>query len=224
MKFTPNLSKREWKSGLIALTLVMFLLPNLLALIPGVSGAKLSFASYLISAVTAGWCLRRYLGKNLTAALDHPFFTIYFAILGYLANLVLGQMVSYAAYWVLPNYVNFNNQAIETMMSAEVTLMLITTVVLAPIAEECFFRGLLFRGMYDRSPAAAWLLSVGLFALAHVVGFLGVYTPLEMLFSLLIYIPSGVVLCVTYHRSGNIISPIITHAIINLMASLTTVR
>ena len=224
MNFTPNFSKKEWKSGLIALTLVMFLLPNLLALVPGLSGARLSLAAYLLSAITAVRCLRRYLGKNLTAALDHPFFTIYFAILGYLANMVLTQMMGYTAYWVLPRYVNYNNQVIESMMSAELTRMLLTTVVLAPIAEECFFRGLLFRGMYDRSPWAAWTLSVGLFAIAHVVGFIGVYTPLELLLSLLIYVPSGVVLCVTYQRSGNLICPILAHALINLMAALAATR
>ena len=224
MKFTPNLSKKEWKNGLIALTVAMFLLPNLLVFIPGLSGAEMLFGSYLISAVTACWCLRRYLGRNILAALDHPIATLYLAILGYLANMVLVQMVSVAAYSLLPNYVNFNNQVIETQMSADLTLMVATTVVLAPIAEECFFRGLLFRGIYDRSPVWAWVLSVGLFALVHVAGFIGSYSLLEMLVSLVIYIPSGVVLCVTYRRSGNIISPIIAHAVINLMAALSATR
>ena len=224
MKFTPNLTKIEWKNGLIYLTLALFLLPSLLVFIPGLSGAQVLFTGYLISAATAGWFLRRYLGKNILVALDHPFATIYLAILGYLANMALVQMVSYAAYFILPDYVNFNNEVIETQMSTDLSLMLATTIVLAPIAEECFFRGLLFRGIYDRRPVLAWVLSVGLFALAHVAGFIGSYSLMEMLVSLVIYIPSGVVLCVTYRRSGNIISPIIAHAIINLMAALSATR
>ena len=224
MKFTPNLTKKEWKNGLIFLTVAMFLLPNLLVFIPGISGAELLFGSYFISAATAIWCLRRYLGKNILAALDHPFATIYLAILGYLANMALVQMVSVAAYSLLPDYVNFNNQVIETQMSTDLSLMVLTTVVLAPIAEECFFRGLLFRGIYDRSPVWAWILSVGLFALVHVAGFIGSYSLMEMLVSLVIYIPSGVVLCVTYRRSGNLISPIFAHAVINLMAALSATR
>ena len=224
MKFTPNLTKTEWKNGLIFLTIAMFLLPSLLVFIPSLSGAMVLFTGYLISVVTAALCLRRYLCKNVTAALDHPFYTLYFAILGYLANMVLVQMVSYAAYFILPDYINFNNQVIETQMSTDLSLMLATTIVLAPIAEECFFRGLLFRGIYDRNPLLAWILSVGLFALAHVAGFIGSYSPMEMLVSLLIYVPSGVALCVTYRRSGNLISPIIAHAIINLMAALPATR
>ena len=224
MHFTPNLTKTEWKNGLIALTAAMFVLPGLLAYIPGLSGARLNFMAYLISAVTAVAVLRRFLGKNVSAALVHPFFTIYYAILGYLAQTLFGQMADYAAWWLLPSYVNLNTQAIQTQLSAELTLMVLTTVALAPIVEECLFRGLLFRGVYDRSPLWAWILSVGLFALGHVAGYIGTYSLPELAFSLLIYVPAGIVLNVTYRRSGNLISPIIAHAIINLMAALAAAR
>ena len=92
MKFTPNLTKAEFKSGLIAMIVTFFILPNLLALIPALSEAQLNFFSYVISTATAVACLRRYLGRNIIAALDHPFATLYFAVLGYLANLVIMQM------------------------------------------------------------------------------------------------------------------------------------
>ena len=224
MKFTPNLTKTEWKRGLIAMCLSMLMVPGLLAMIPALSVTELNFYSYSISAATAVACLRRYLGRNILAALDHPFATLYFAVLGYLANLVIMQMADYAAYLLLPDYVNYNNQAIVVQLSTDLYLMLATTVVLAPIVEECVFRGLLFRGLYDRSPVAAWVASVGLFAAIHVVSFIGVYSPLELVVSLLMYVPAGVILCVTYRRSGNIIAPIITHAVINLMASAAVLR
>ena len=224
MKFTPNLTKTEFKNGLVALIATFFILPNLLAMIPALSVTELNFYSYSISAATAVACLRRYLGRNILAALDHPFATLYFAVLGYLANLVIMQMADYAAYLLLPDYVNYNNQAIVVQLSTDLYLMLATTVVLAPIVEECVFRGLLFRGLYDRSPVAAWVASVGLFAAIHVVSFIGVYSPLELVVSLLMYVPAGVILCVTYRRSGNIIAPIITHAVINLMASAAVLR
>ena len=224
MKFTPNLTKTEWKNGLIALTVAMFLLPGLIAFVPGLSGAELNLAAYLISAGTAVYFLRCFLGKNLSAALDHPFSTIYLAALGYLANSVFAEAVSYISWALLPGYVNLNTQAVQDQLSVNLPIMLLTTVVLAPIAEECFFRGLLFRGIYDRSPVLAWVLSVGLFAVGHVAGYIGTYSLLEQAFSLLIYVPAGIVLNVTYRRSGNLISPIIAHAIINLMAALAATR
>ena len=224
MKFTPNLTKTEWKHGLIAMTVAMFLLPGLIAYIPGLSGARLNFAAHFISAGTAVYCLRRFLGKNITAALDRPFATLYLAVLGYLAHLAFTEIVDFIAWTLLPGYVNLNTQAVQTQLSADLPLMLATTVVLAPIGEECFFRGLLFRGIYDRSPLWAWVLSVGLFAVGHVAGYIGMYTLPELLVSLLIYIPAGVILNVTYRRSGNLISPILTHVIINLMAALAVTR
>ena len=87
MKFTPNLTKTEWKNGLSALTVAMFLLPGLLAYLPGLSGAMLNFTAYFISVGTAVYFLRRFLGKNIAVALSHPFATLYLAVLGYLACL-----------------------------------------------------------------------------------------------------------------------------------------
>ena len=224
MKFTPNLTKTEWKNGLIAMTVAMFLLPGLLAYLPGLSGAMLNFTAYFISVGTAVYFLRRYLARNMGVALAHPFSTIYLAALGYLAHLAFAEVVDLIAWALLPGYVNLNTNAIQTQLSTDLSLMVITTVVLAPIAEECFFRGLLFRGIYDRNPIWAWVLSVGLFALGHVASYIGMYTLPELLVSLLIYIPAGIILNVTYRRSGSIISPIIAHAIINLMAALAATR
>ena len=224
MKFTPNLTKTEWKNGLIAMTVAMFLLPGLLAFIPGLSEAMLNFTAYFISVGTAVYFLRRFLGKNMVVALARPFATLYLAALGYLANLAFAEVTHYIAWLVSSDYVNLNNQTVQSLLATDLPLILITTVVLAPIAEECFFRGLLFRGIYDRSPIWAWVLSVGLFAVGHVAGYIGMYTLPELLVSLLIYIPAGIILNVTYRRSGSIISPIIAHVIINLMAALAATR
>ena len=224
MKFTPNFTKTEWKRGLIALCVSMLVVPGLLSLIPGLSAAQANFAAYLTDAVVVLVFLRRFLGRNVAAALDHPFSTLYLAALGYLAHLALGQLVAIAVIWLQPEFVNLNDQTIQSQLTSEVPLMVLTTVVLAPIVEECFFRGLLFRGIYDRSPAAAWTASVVLFAAVHVAGYLGSYSPLALLVSFIQYIPPGIVLCITYRRSGNIISPIFAHAFINLAACLAVLR
>ena len=224
MKFTPNFSKSEWKRGLIAMALAMLIVPSLLTLIPGLEGAEFQLAASLIDCAAAVWFLRRYLGRNVSEALDHPFSTLYLAALGYLANLAFEQVTAIVVYLLQPEYVNLNNEAVLSGFSSDLYLMAFITVVLAPISEECFFRGLLFRGIYDRSPAAAWICSVGLFAAVHVLGFLGLYSPLELLASLLIYIPGGIILCVTYRRSGNIIAPILAHSFINLSACVNALR
>ena len=224
MKFTPNFSKTEWKRGLIAMCLSMLLVPGFLALIPGITDARINFGSFLADLTVVVVFLRRFLGKNITVSLDHPLRTLYLAALGYLGCTALTELVSVCTYWCLPEYVNLNDLSIQSQLASETVVMLLTTVVLAPVVEECFFRGLLFRGLYDRSPAAAWTASVALFAVVHVAGFIGWYSPMALLASFVTYIPAGVVLCVTYQRSGSIIAPILTHALVNLMAASAIVR
>ena len=224
MKFTPNFSRQEWKRGLIALCLSMLLVPGLLSLIPGLSGARINFLSYLADFAVVILFLGRFLKKNILVALDHPFSTLYLTALGYLGITTLTELASILTFWLVPQYVNLNDQTIQSQLASETTLMLLTTVVLAPIVEECFFRGLLFRGLYDRSPAAAWMASVALFSVVHVAAFIGYYSPLALLASFIAYIPAGLVLCITYERSGGIVAPILAHAVANLMAATAILR
>ena len=225
MKFTPNLTRSEQKTGLIVMTLCLFLLPLVLAVtLPQLSAARLNFTSYFICAAAAVYVLRGFLLRNLKTALSRPFLTFYYGCLGYVAQLVLGQLAAVAVYLLAPGFVNLNDTNITTQLHTEFGLLVIVAVVLAPIAEECFFRGLLFRGVYDRSPALAWVLSVGLFAAGHVAGYIGVYTPLELLLAFIQYLPGGIALCIAYQRGGSIFSPILAHSIINLMAVYTVTR
>ena len=225
MKFTPNLTRNEQKYGFIALVLSMVVLPGLLVFaLPGASTARLNFINYFIFAAVAVYVLRGFLTRNLAAALRSPFLTLYYAALGYLAHTVLSELSAMLIYTFSNHYVNLNDQNIVSQIGDEMRLMLVTTVILAPIAEECLFRGLLFRGLYDRSPAAAWILSAVLFSAVHVVGFIGVYAPLTLALAFIQYLPAGVALCFAYQRGGSIFSPILTHAIINLMAFYSVTR
>lgn len=89
---------------------------------------------------------------------------------------------------------------------------ILSVVVLAPVAEEMFFRGLLYRvfkGFFAPlrcGPSAAAALSGALFALIHADAF--VFLPLALM---------GVMLCMAYEKSGSILSPIIVHALFNAL-------
>ena len=219
MKFLPNLSRSEQKYGILTFVFCLLLLPGALMLaLPGFSSARLNFTTYFITAGALVWVLRRFLLCNLRSALERPFQCLYYAAIGYLGQMGLTEVVSLLVYRLAPDFVNLNNQTVTAMLDSEFALMAFTTIVLAPIAEECFFRGLLFLGLYDRSPVLAWVVSVGLFAAMHIVGYTGLYTPLEMLLAFIQYLPAGVALCISYQRGGTIFCPILTHAIVNAMA------
>ena len=96
--------------------------------------------------------------------------------------------------------------------------MLLAIAVLAPIAEELLFRGLLFRGLYNRNALLAWSCSVIAFAAVHVLSYIGQYDLTGFLLATLQYLPAGLALCYAYHRSGSIFAPIIMHIFINSLA------
>ena len=219
MKFTPNLTRSEQKSGLIAMAICLLVLPTVLGFVlPNESAARLTFITHFINAGVIIYILRRFLLRNLEIALAHPIYTIYYAALGYMAHTVLTEIVMFISYSICPDLLNLNDQNVTAQLGQEFGLMAVTVVVLAPIGEECFFRGLLLRGLYDRSPALAWVLSAGLFAAVHVIGYIGLYSPVELVLAFFQYLPSGVALCIAYQRGGSILSPILTHMIVNAMA------
>jgi membrane protease YdiL (CAAX protease family) len=86
-------------------------------------------------------------------------------------------------------------------------LDVITGGVIAPLAEEPLFRGLVLGGLAQRAPfAAAAVVSSLLFALTHGVG---VLAPIFAL---------GLGLAYLYRRTGTLWAPILAHALVNAIS------
>jgi membrane protease YdiL (CAAX protease family) len=81
-------------------------------------------------------------------------------------------------------------------------------VVVAPISEECIFRGALFRFLVTRM-SLRWATTISsiLFALLH-----------QNLFSFLPLALLGAVLSLVYAKTGRLIAPIILHMVFNLIS------
>ena len=90
---------------------------------------------------------------------------------------------------------------------ARTALALVAAVLLAPIAEELLFRGLLYRALRRRrSVAVAAVVSAVLFAVVHLD--VAVTQPLALVGLTLV----GVVLAVVYERTGSLLVPVAAHA------------
>lgn len=179
-----------------------------------------SMVNFLFFSVNFGavvLILRRYLCEQLKLLPD-----------------VIGKMLGVAAvglfaYWAMnfvlvqllleidPGFFSVNDVNIQSLVAEDYALMFIGTVILVPVAEESLFRGLLFRGFYDRSPVCAWLLSVLLFAGVHVMNYLGAYPASTIFLCFLQYIPAGICLAGAYRVSGSIFCPILIHATVNFL-------
>lgn len=94
-------------------------------------------------------------------------------------------------------------------------LALLVTAVAAPLCEETFFRGMLFRLLRARGPLwAAVLLSAIAFGLAHA-------SPAVSLALLPVFTYMGIVLALTYAWTGSLTNSVLLHALNNAVGTVT---
>ncbi len=113
-----------------------------------------------------------------------------------------------------PQYVFFQHDVIDALRGGKVALaaLWIGTVLIAPVAEECFFRGVLQTTLENllKSRWIALSLTAAIFGAIHAGGG---DTPQPHVVPALTVL--GVMLGVVYVRSGSLVAPIFLHALFN---------
>lgn len=225
--FAKNyLTRKELSWGIRYLLFQTVFLPSLL-----------SYANRLLPApLPAAWVNFLYFTINLGAALGilHRFLKGFFptpptqllrillvGILFFGVNHGASRALGWLLSLVSADFSNVNDQTVFSLLRENFLLTAIGTVIFVPIAEECFFRGVLFRGLYDRAPWAAWVFSVFIFAFIHVRNYIGVVSPLTLALCFVQYLPAGICLAAAYRVSGSLLCPILIHAAVNAAGLLT---
>ena len=144
--------------------------------------------------------------------------TLWAALLGYLGSMMLSTLVSLAILRLYPEFTNVNDSAITAMSRQSRTLMAIGGVFLAPVTEELLFRGLIFRNLYGKSRFFAYTLSMVLFSLIHVSGYIGLYEWKLLALCFVQYLAPALCLNLAYRYSGTLVAPILLHMLNNLAA------
>lgn len=160
---------------------------------------------------------RKYLKDQLQLLPDVMGKVLGVAAIGFCVYWTMNFLLVQILLAVNPDHFSINDVTIQSLVAEDYALMLIGTVVFVPVAEETLFRGLLFRGLYDRSPVLAWLVSILLFCAVHVMNYIGVYPIDTILLCFLQYLPAGICLAGAYRFSGSIFCPILIHAAVNLL-------
>ena len=222
-KLPVTMSQKEFRQGLGLLLFQRIFLPSLLAtvflllsLTP--TDAELNTLYFFINFLAAIIVFRNFLWAELDVALSKPSCVLSSAAIAYGIYYVLSLSLSYFVGWLDPDFYNLNDAYIGEMSESQFALMAVGTVLFVPPAEELLFRGVLFNKIYEKRPVLAWLLSVTLFSLVHIVGYIGQYSPLGLLLAFLQYLPAGIALCFAYVHSGTIFAPILFHTAINTLA------
>ena len=220
--FSPCPTHRETTNGLLYLASQFLVLPSLLTFLNStldapLSSAELNFTFYLLNFIAMLVIFHDFLGCSAAEAFRHPILLLQAVILGLVAYFACTQALTWTIGQLLPSYSNYNDEAIAAMSRGNFFLMTIGTVILVPPYEECIYRGLIFRNLYGKSKWAAYLVSMLVFAIIHILGYIGTYSPLELLLAILQYLPAGLTLAWAYTKSGTLFAPIALHAIINFI-------
>ena len=221
-KLSVTMSRREKLLGWIYYPLQLLVIPVLLSLINALtdyplSEAILNVAYFGINFLCVGLIFFRFLKENGKIALSSPIRCLSSAIFGMVLYWGLSYAVQIVIVVVSPDFFNVNDAAIGSMVQENYTLMVIGTAFLVPLAEETLYRGLMFGQLYNRSPLAAYVVSVSVFAAVHVVGYIGQYAPMQLCLCFLQYLPAGIAMGFAYARANSIWAPILMHVTFNLI-------
>lgn len=225
----PAPSNKAEKTGLIYWALSFTLLGSLIylaAMLLGypITDVQLNIIYYVINAAAAVLIFRKFLAANWDAAMERIFPTVYYAVLAFLGSQLLTNLITVIVFRIHPDFTNVNDETIHLMLAEDPALMVIGTVILAPVAEEIFYRGMMFRKLFDVRPWLGYIVSMVVFAAIHMVGYIGIY-PIDLLaLGFLQYLPAGYCLCWCYRQTGTIFSPILMHMLFNGASIYSLVR
>lgn len=183
---------------------------------------ELNILLFIINFICIMLIFPKFLWMNLRITASSFFTTLRSAGIGFLLYYGSSILVNMLVFAVKPDFANANDSNISEMLQDNYMLMAICTVLLVPIVEETLYRGLMFRSLYNRSPLLGYLLSTVLFALIHVVGYIGSYDILTLGLCFLQYIPAGVFLGWAYVNADSIWAPIIIHMTVNQIGILAS--
>lgn len=112
-----------------------------------------------------------------------------------------------------------NQILIESLANAHPIIIVVTSVILAPIVEELLFRGTLFGWLYELHPIVAHVLSAFLFGFLHIMDSV-LSGNIQEWIQIFAYLFMGGVLSFLYEKRNNIYVPILSHMMNNLVSML----
>lgn len=197
-----------------------FLLPSLLPAVNSLlarplSQAELNFTFFLTNFLAAILIFHGFLARSARTAIAHPAYFCQAVILGLAAYFALSKCVGWCISQLDPGFHNANDAFISGLHQSNRYLTLLGTVLLVPIAEECFYRGLFFQTFAKKALWLGYAVSTTVFALIHIQGYIGRVSALTLVLSFLQYLPAGLCLAWSYAKADTIFAPILIHTLVN---------
>ena len=225
-KLSVYMTRTEKILGWIYLFVQLLVLPEILVLgnlLLGspLSDAELNFVFFCLNFICVTVIFHRFLAASAKVSFSAPWRCLRSAFLGFVLYWLLNFAVSILIAVVYPDFSNVNDASISTLVQENSQLMTFGTVLLVPLVEEVLYRGLIFRGLYERNRAVAYIVSTAAFGALHVVSYIGLYEPLHLIMCFIQYIPAGLCLAWAYVRADSVWAPVLIHITINQIGILS---
>lgn len=225
MKLSLSTNRTENLLGYSYLVFYQFFLPAIISLGMDLLGFEISpsllnILFFAINFAAVALIFHRFLWQSVLTLQKNWKKCLTSAAMGLGFYFAAMFLVSLIIPWIDPNFSNVNDDNILELTQEYRLLWGICLVLLVPVVEETLFRGLIFRHLYRKDPRIGYLVSMAVFSLIHIVGYIGTTDFRTLLLCFIQYLPAGFALAGTYERADNICAPIATHMAINLIGLL----
>jgi len=179
---------------------------------------QLNVVYYAISLTLVLLFMFRYLRWSFYDLCDHIGTALLTILLFYFLYNFLTNLVMLLLDALLAGTTNPNDAAINGDVALAPNAMLAVAVLMAPLVEECLFRGAVFGTLRKKSRFLAYAVSTLLFAVYHLWQYFVMDPDPTLFLYLLQYLPAGILLARCYERSGSIWTSVFLHMIINFVS------
>ncbi|WP_245185253.1 type II CAAX endopeptidase family protein [Flavonifractor sp. AGMB03687] len=223
----PQLTRAELGRGWVFFALYVFLFPWLMGWVQrSYQGefpvAEANVVYYLIIVALTFVVLWSYLKLSFRLLLDWLPENLF----AFVTGLVGGEILTFLANLIPLPVQNPNLMSYPEQYYFAPAATILILVVLMPLVEEVFFRGLLFTTVRSYSRALGYVLSVAVYAFYCAAQFVYAYGMLDLRYLLLMiqYVPMALALTWCYDRGGSIWSAIALHMVFNGFTLLSALR
>ena len=221
---TLTLTNREKVLGWVYLLLQMLVLPYAVAWVCISAGIRsettVNLICFFLNAILALIVFRELLGLSVRNRAGRWGGTVLTALKGLGLYWLLNLAVTMVILRIQPDFGNVNDQSVNAMIDEAPVLMTIAVIFAAPLAEECLFRGWIFTGLAKRSVPLAYIVTCCFFSAAHIVSYIGLYSPLTLVLCFIQYLGPSFALCRTCQRDDSLCAPILMHMAVNALGCI----
>ena len=234
-KITVFMSNREQFLGLCYLAFQNLILPDLLRSILTIFGSQqddavLNLLYFTVNFLAVAILFRKFWAESWKDFAAKAWPCIWKAAAGLLVCKIAVLLLNLLLQLWQPDYFqatplgpalrNPNDMHIGQMVQSMPILFSIATVFLVPPVEEAFYRGLIFGGLYRKNKIVAYAVSVLLFSVIHILGYLNMGDPTLLSLCFAQYVIPALCLCLLYGMTGSVFSPILMHMAYNAIGIL----